>query len=150
MLLTSILGLLRSPHPVPVRGASRDVCRYAERVAVAANDAGPVSAVGIFKVPAGGDGLRRRRNGRVAQVHVRAAACTNGTSVGTSDAFWDMEQADQIHRVRSAGVKTTVHRCDLVLGVPEVSGAPRLRAATTPCVPHALTGVLRTRFGATV
>ena len=45
------------------------------------------------KVPKGGTGGDDRHHGRTAQVHVRVAVYTNGTSVGASDASWDMQQA---------------------------------------------------------
>ena len=50
------------------------------------------AAFGIMLDPHG-DEVRRRQHGRTVQVHVRATARTNGISVGTSDAFWDMQQA---------------------------------------------------------
>jgi hypothetical protein len=63
-----------------------------ERVAVAATMPGPFC---FRDFDLGADQGRRRQNGRTAQVHVRATARTNGTSVGTSDASWDMQQAEK-------------------------------------------------------
>ena len=77
-----------------MEGRVANVCRYVEREAVAATMPDLILT----------DRDRRRRNGRTAQVHVRATARTNGTSAGTSGAFWDMQQADKVHRVRNAGV----------------------------------------------
>ena len=50
------------------------------------------AAFGIMLDPHGEEG-DDRQHGRTAQVHVRVAVYTNGTSVGSSDASWDMQQA---------------------------------------------------------
>ena len=74
------------------KGRVAMVCRGAERVAVAATMPGPFC---FRDFDLGADQGRRRQNGRTAQVHVRATARTNGKSVGTSDASWDMQQAEK-------------------------------------------------------
>ena len=45
------------------------------------------------KVPQAVPGVTTGNTGGRPQVHVRVAVYTNGTSVGSSDASWDMQQA---------------------------------------------------------
>ena len=84
---------------------------------MAATMPGPRAAFGIMLDPHGKGG-DDRQHGRTAQVRVRVAAYTNGTSVGTSGASWDMQQA-----AKSIACGTQASSC--FRGGCPLSGSPR-------------------------
>lgn len=106
-----------------------------QRGAVAATMPAPSRAKGPgWRFAASGETTAQRADG--------PSACPDDSSfergdVGASSHPWDMEQAAKSIRVRSAGVKATVHRCDsllmrVLLSAHRAAGSHNAQAFRTP------------------
>jgi hypothetical protein len=143
---TFLLGQLSLVHPVPVKG------RFREGHEAVRDATGPsrlsrssrgtkTSCVQIRRVTHGSRGRTGQGSSNAVTLPAFSQAAGESGDAGSCNPL--------IRRVRSAGVKATVHRCDSLLMCVHLSRI-RLRAATTPKrSARPFRGRVEQRFGVT-